>query len=126
MMKNYKESVVERVGLGALHKSLMFGTLFVTLAVGLLLIDLSERYKFRLAKILSGFVFAIGLFLSYFTAGEIVERMRNDRALYLRDAVAHTFYSYVMYCSFLPIVGPRIGRFLDGKKYKNPFTDTSD
>src|SRR6266480_866147 len=120
-MRIFSQSAIDGVGLAILKKGPFLGTLAVTIIAAVLLFQLEEKYKFKPAGVAAVVVFLIGLFVAFFAVPSVIERMKQDKAIFLREAIAHTFYSYVMLASFLPLVGPYIGRALESKKSKNPF-----
>jgi len=121
-MKFLSQSSLDGFGLAVLKKGLFYGTLLITLICGALLIQLEEKYKFRPAGVAAVIVFGGGLFIAFFAVPAVIGKMKEDKALFLREAIAHTFYSYILMCAFVPVVGPFISRALAPKKSDNPFT----
>jgi hypothetical protein len=99
----------------------MMGTLAVTLAAALWLFDTAKNSEFSPAAYLGGAILVSGLFMTFFAVPSAIERLRQDEALFLSEAFAHEFYSYVMRASFLPLVGPFFAKILESRKPKNPF-----
>jgi uncharacterized membrane protein len=125
-MKIFPQSSVDGFGLAVLKKGLFYGTLFLTLIIGLLLLQLEQKYKFRPAGVAAGVVFLVGLLVAFFFVPAVIEKMRQDKGMYLREAIVHTFYSYALMGAFLPVVGPLIGRVVESRKATNPFTSNDD
>jgi hypothetical protein len=126
IMKIFSRSAVDDLGLAVLKKVLVYSTLCLTVVCGFLLIQLEEKYKFKPASVAAVIVIVSGLFVAFFSVPAVIERMKQDKGMFLRDAIAHTFYSYVTMGSFLPIVVPLVGRVLESKKRKNPFTSDGE
>ena len=71
-------------------------------------------------------VLVSGLFVAFVAVPSVIDKMERDKAMFLREAIALTFCSYVMMVSFLPIVGPLVRRALESKKSKNAFTSNDE
>ena len=121
-MKPHRHSYIDDIGLAVLKKVLAYGTLGVTLGLVLLIIHLDEKYKIKAAKFVAVIVFVSGLGIAFYSVPETIERMKRDSAMLLSDAVVHTFYSHMMLASFVPVIGPLFGRFIERRKKTNPFT----
>jgi hypothetical protein len=48
--------------------------------------------------------------------------MDQDKSMLFSEAFAHTLYRYLTLLCFVPLFGPRLQRFLESKRAKNPFT----
>jgi hypothetical protein len=120
-MKLKGPSMIDTIGLSLLHKAVAMGTLLGSLLCAGGLIYLAEKYSISILRAMAGLVFLSGLFLSFFTCREIIERMRQDSAMLFVDAVKHTFFGYLTLLCFLPLIGPPLTRFVEKKKPSNPF-----
>lgn len=94
----------------------------VTLVVVLPFFVLAEKYKIEVLHAVGGVLFLIGLLATIFTSREIAIRMDQDKSMLFSEALAHTLYRYLTLLCFVPILGPRLQRFLESKRAKNPFT----
>jgi hypothetical protein len=124
-MSQPPNSVKDAIGLQLLGKFLFVCSLAATFGFTFFLYHLETKYKIKALGIAAGLVCVVGLLVSLFTVREIIERMRRDNALLLSDACIHTLYSYLMFLSFIPLVGPLAERLLKPKD-KNPFVDVED
>ena len=122
-MKPHRHSYIDDIGLAVLKKVLAYGTLGITLGLVFLIIHLDEKYKIKAAKFVAVVVFVSGFGIALYSVPEIIGRMKRDSAMLLSDAVVHTFYSHMMLASFVPVVGPLFGRFIERRKKTNPFTE---
>src|SRR4051812_34155778 len=120
-MKIFGESTAEVLGYAMLRKVSSVVTIIGFCGGGLLLAQLDVKYKFWPAKYAGGAMIIFGFFAGLIAVPMIIDKMRENKAMSFRSAVAHTFYSYIMFASFLPIVGAHIGRLLESKR-SNPFT----
>lgn len=121
-MKLPGPSITDSIGLALLLKALVMGTLVGSIFSATILLHFADKFKSGTLTALAALVFLVGLFLSIFTCREIVERMRQDKAMMFMDAVKHTFYAYLTFLCFLPIIGPPLSRFVQKEKPQNPFT----
>jgi hypothetical protein len=81
-----------------------------------------ELYKIEVFRTIGFALFSLGLLASVFTSREVLFRMEQDKAMLFTDALAHTLYRYLTFLCFIPLVGPPLQRFLEGKRERNPFT----
>ncbi len=86
-----------------------------------MLVQLDEKFKFKPAKYAGSAMIIFALFAAFIMVPMVVEKMRENESMSFRAAIAHTTWSYVMFASFLPVVGPHIGKILEPKR-TNPFT----
>lgn len=121
-MKNVLRPALSEFGLTILRKVIVSASFCASIGCGLLLIGTQEKYKFKAAGPIGVTVMILGCFISLVSVPQTFDRMKADKALLLSDAVVHTFYSHLLWASFLPLIGPLFGRLLEHKKTKNPFT----
>lgn len=124
MIRNQPSSRIDNIGLALLKKALSVGTLVVSILLFCAFLYLGQKYKMPVANVAGALVFLVGLAIAFFSVPSVIERMREDKALLLSDAIGHTFYSYLAMASFLPVVGPLFERLV--VKKKNPFTQEDE
>jgi hypothetical protein len=120
-MKSLRDSVLSSVGFALGKKMLALAILLATCSIAILVFLAADRTGFRALNFLGGMVLVVGLFGAVFSSREIVTRMEQDNSLTLSEAVSHTLYGYLLYISFIPIIGPFAQRLSERKNRKNPF-----
>ncbi|HVU25866.1 MAG TPA: hypothetical protein VHE13_17175 [Opitutus sp.] len=115
-MKTTGESIAESLSYSIWKKVWSMATVIFFCGGGLLLVQLDQKYKFKPAKYAGGSAILFGAFAGFIAVPMILDKMQENKAMSFRLATAHTFYSYIMFASFLPIVGPHFGRLLESRK----------
>lgn len=119
-MKSSRSTFVDALGCTVAVRALSFAILFFASLIGLLIFWIANKTEMETFRVVGTVWFLLGLAASIFTSREIVTRMHDDELSFM-EAVAHTWYHYLLCFSFIPLFGPFIGRFIEKKK-QNPFT----
>lgn len=112
-------------GIFVLKKMLFYGSIITFGGLGLLVVKFGESHKFKSARTVGGSFIVFGVFVAFFVVPSVVAKMSEDQSMSLGEAFAHTFWGWIMMASFLPMVGPWIGRALEPNR-KNPFVVGDD
>jgi hypothetical protein len=64
----------------------------------------------------AAFLVLFGVFFAYFIVPTAIEDMEQNKGVYLREAIGHAFLHYLMVASFIPVIGPFIGKMFESKK----------
>ncbi|MCX6954881.1 MAG: hypothetical protein NTV51_22210 [Verrucomicrobia bacterium] len=121
-MKIFNQSGLDVIGLAAIQKGLFYGIVGITFLVDTLLFQIDTKYDLVAVRVAATLILCLGLFLVFYTVPEAINKMRENKGMYPREAFGHTFRGYVLATSFLPLVGRFIGRVLEPRKPVDPFT----
>jgi len=114
-------SLIEGIGDTVVSKVLVASILVGTLLLASPLFDLAEKTGYKIFNAVGALIFLAGLLTAIFPAKEVYFRMVEDRTMSFSIAVAHTWYRYLLYVAFLPLIGRYVQRFVEGRKKENPF-----
>lgn len=125
-MKSRFYSLLQSLGYAVATKVLGFVILVASWAVVFPLIFLARKTGIEAFAILALIVLLLGLGVAIFASKEIVARMAEDTSMSLGMAITHTWYHYLLYLVFIPLVGPFLQRFIEERTRKNPFVIDDD
>lgn len=125
-MKHRSCSFLESFGYSVATKVLGFFFLLASWVLVFRLVLLSRKTGIKAFGILAIIVLLFGLCAAIFASKEIVARMAADKSMSLWLATTHTWYHYLLYLAFIPIMGPLLERFSERRKRTNPFVVDDD
>ena len=99
-----------------LKKFLVIAALGIAFGIAYLFFQLAEKYKLGATTFAGVISILVGFGMAFYSVPEVIKRMKDDSAVLLSDAIVHTFYSHMMLASFVPIVGPVFGKFIERKR----------
>ncbi len=120
-MRKEIRSAVNDIGLSLLYKGMALVTILVGLLVAALMMHLGRKWQSELVQGVGAVVFLLSFPVAIFTWREVIERMKQNPALLLLEALGQTLRGYAFYLSFFPVVGGLFARMVDPKNNRNPF-----
>jgi hypothetical protein len=125
-MKSRSYTLLESLGYAVATKVLGLFILLASWALVFPLILLWRKTDIEAFGILAMIILLLGLCAAIFASKEIVARMAEDKSMSLWLATTHTWYRYLLYLAFIPIIGTFFERIIERRKRKNPFVVDDD